>query len=61
MIKYPLNEISPQNVEEDVEHSCYKLEIKRGKNVAFNILNNDKTNLDNFYNDLMEAKQLFGY
>ena len=61
MIKYPLNEISPQNVEEDVEHSCYKLEIKRGKNVAFNILNNDKANLDNFYHDLMEAKQLFGY
>ena len=61
MIKYPLNEITPLKVVEDAEHSCYKLEIKRGKNIAFRILNPDKTNLDNFYFDLIEAKQLFGY
>ena len=59
--KFPLNEITPQKVEEDKEHSCYILEIKKGKSVAFRILNQDKTNLENFYFDLIEAKKIFGY
>ena len=61
MEKFPLNEITPQKVEEDKEHSCYILEIKKGKSVAFRILNQDKTNLENFYFDLIEAKKIFGY
>ena len=52
MFKYSLSEISPRKVEEDKEHSCYKLEIKKGKNVIFTILNEDKVNLENFYYDL---------
>ena len=61
MKKFQLNEISPQKVEEDKEHSCYKLEIKKGKNIAFRIINQDKTTLENFYNDLIEAKKICGY
>ena len=61
MIKYSLSEITPQKVVEDKEYNCYKLVIKKGKNIAYNILNHDKTNLDNFYSDLIEAKQLYGY
>lgn len=61
MIKFSLNEITPQKVEEDKEHSCYKLEIKKGKNTAFTILNQDKQNLENFYFDLIAAKKEFGY
>ena len=52
MFKYSLTEISPQKVEEDKEHSCYKLEIKKGKKIIFTILNEDKVNLENFYFDL---------
>jgi hypothetical protein len=61
MVKFSLNEITPQKVEEDKEHSCYKLEIKKGKNTAFTILNQDKANLENFYFDLIAAKKEFGY
>ena len=61
MVKFSLNEITPQKVEEDKEHSCYKLEIKKGKNIAFTILNQDKLNLENFYFDLIAAKKEFGY
>lgn len=61
MVKFSLNEVTPLNVEEDKDHSCYKLEIKKGKNIVFTILNQDKSNLENFYFDLIAAKKEFGY
>ena len=58
-IKLSLSEITPQEVEEDKDNSCYKFEIKKGKKVLFTILNKEKTNLENFYYDLKEAKSNF--
>ena len=58
---YDLKDIFPQKVEEDKENSCYKLDIKSGKNVLFRLLHQDKNYLDNFYADIMKTKQQFGY
>ena len=61
MTKYSLSEISPQKVVEEKEDNLYRLVIKKGKKIIYNILNQDKANLENFYSDLVEAKQLYGY
>ena len=58
---YELKNIFPENVEEDKEHSCYKLFIKKGKKIAFKLFHHDKTYLDNFYSDIVKTKQQFGY
>ena len=58
---YELNNIFPENVEEDKEPSCFRLFIKKGKKIAFKLYHHDKTYLDNFYNDIIKTKQQFGY
>ena len=58
---YELNNIFPENVEEDKERSCFRLFIKKGKKIAFKLYHHDKTYLDNFYNDIIKTKQQFGY
>ena len=58
---YGLKEIFPEKVEEDKEHSCYRLDIKRKQNLLFRLLHQDKNYLDNFYADIIKTKQQFGY
>jgi hypothetical protein len=56
VMKVPLNEITPSKVTEDKENSGYKLEIKKGRKIIFNVFNEDKNVLNNFYHDLNENK-----
>ena len=58
---YELYEIIPNNVEEDKEHSCYKMYIYRGNKLIYKIYSQDKNNLDNFYDDIIKAKKQFDF
>ena len=58
---YELYEINPNNVEEDKEHSCYKIYIHRGNKLIYKIYSQDKNNLDNFYDDIIKTKKQFDF
>ena len=61
MKTYELYEINPNNVEEDKEHSCYKMYIYRRNKLIFKIYSQDKNNLDNFYDDIIKTKKQFDF
>ena len=58
---YEFYEINPNNVEEDREHSCYKIYIYRGNKLIYKIYSQDKNNLDNFYDDIIKTKKQFDF
>ena len=58
---YELYEINPNNVEEDKEHSCYKIYIYKGNKLIYKIYSQDKNNLDNFYDDIIKTKKQFDF
>ena len=61
MDKISLKKIEPQNIEEDKENGLYKMDLKKKEKIIFTLISNDKNNLENFYNDIINEKKQLDY